>query len=321
MPQPNKRFTDVETTGFGTQSTATGRRLYGKDGSPNLVKRGVSFFDGLSWYHSMITMARWKFWLWLLTAFILLNLFFASLYYIIGIDHLSGIAAQTESGKFAEAFFFSAQTLTTVGYGRINPLGIGASAIAAFESFIGLLSLALASGLFYGRFAKPRAFIKFSDNILISPYKNGSALMFRIVPYKKHHLIDVEVKLTAALRMMENGVERNKFYTLDVEFNKINALVLNWTIVHPLTEDSPLHRFSVNELKDFNLEIVVFLKGYDEAFSSNVVTRTSYTADEIVEGARFLPMYYSDQSNSATVLEVNKLNSYEKVTLPTTTPA
>jgi inward rectifier potassium channel len=319
MSLRRKNFRDIETTGFGTQSTSTGSRLYSKDGAPNLIKKGVSFFDRLSWFHSMLSMPRWKFWLLIGLSFISINLIFATIYVLIGIEHLSGVTDGSGLAKFAEAFFFSAQTLTTVGYGRISPTGTGTSAVAALEGFVGLMGLALASGLFYGRFSRPRAFLKFSENALISPYKDGAALMFRTVPYKNHHLMDAEVKLTASMRLNEDGVERNKFFGLDVEFSKINALVMNWTIVHPITEESPLYGYSVEELRQFNLEILVFLKAYDEGFSNTVVARTSYTAEEIITGAKFVPMYYS--SGDATVLDIAKLNSFEKIKLPEITQA
>ena len=144
--------------------------------------------------------------------------------------------------------------------------------------------------------------------------------MFRVVPYKKHHLIEAEVKLTARLMFDDNGKEVNKFYDLDVEFNKINALITNWTIVHPLNEDSPLSALSMNDFKKFNVEILVHLKAYDEGFANTVISRTSYTPEEIIEGAKFIPMYRSSDQGTMTILEMDKLNRYDKVSLPVTLP-
>jgi inward rectifier potassium channel len=315
-----RKFVNIDTTGFGVQAQNSGRRLYNKDGSPNVEKRGVKLIDRLSWYHTMLTMPRWRFWLSLSALFIGINLFFGSIYYLLGTDLLSGIQKGSEFKKFAESFFFSAQTFTTVGYGRISPTGLATNTIASIEAFFGVLTFALATGLFYGRFSRPRAFLYFSEKCLISPYKEGTALMFRVAPFKNSHLIEAEVKLTAAFRVDENGREVNKFYSLDVEFSKINSLVMNWTIVHAFNENSPLYRLSLQDMKTQQMEIMVFLKAYDEVFSNTVIARSSYTADEIIEGARFVPMYHASSSGETTILEVNKLNEIEKVPLPKIKP-
>jgi inward rectifier potassium channel len=205
-----------ETTGFGTLSNSTGGRFINKDGQANVQKKGVNFLSRYSWYHTMLGMSRGKFLLLLFIIYISLNLLFAGVYYLVGIDHLAGVHAGSPLKNFTEVFFFSAQTFTTVGYGRISPVGFLASAVSTFEAFLGLLSFAIATGLFYGRFSRPRAFLRFSEYALISPYGNGTALMFRMVPYKNNTLSEVEVKLTMALSVEEDGKLRDKFFNLDM---------------------------------------------------------------------------------------------------------
>jgi inward rectifier potassium channel len=317
----NKKNLHTElTTGFGERGTQSGGRFFQKDGKPNIVRRGLNFFDQLSWYHTMLTIPRWKFWVGLIIPYIVVNAFFASVYYMIGIDHLNGIAKVSPWHDYIECFFFSFQTFTTVGYGHVSPSGTLTSSVAAFESFLGVLTLALAAGVFYGRFSKPRSFLKFSDIALIAPYKDGIAFMFRTAPYKNNHLTDAEVKLTMGMRVMRNGEEKNEFYTLSVEFSKINALVLNWTIVHPINENSPMYGMSLDELKSAHAEVLVYLKAFDEGFSNTVIARTSYTADEIIEGAKFKPMYERSSSGEATILHIDRLNEYDKVKLPELKP-
>jgi inward rectifier potassium channel len=317
----NKKNLSAElNTGFGERGTQSGGRFFQKDGKPNTIRKGLNFFDQLSWYHTMLTIPRWKFWLGLIIPYIVVNAFFAFVYYSIGIEHLNGIAKISPWRDYIECFFFSFQTFTTVGYGHVSPSGIVTSSVAAFESFLGVLTLALAAGVFYGRFSKPRSFLKFSDIALIAPYRDGIAFMFRTAPYKNNHLTDAEVKLTMAMRVMRNGEEKNEFYTLNLEFSKINALALNWTIVHPINEKSPMYGMSLEELKNASAEVLVYLKAFDEGFSNTVIARTSYTADEIIEGAKFKPMYERSSNGEATILHLDRLNDYEKVKLPEPKP-
>lgn len=321
MALRKKNLNTELTTGFGEKSTQGTGRYYRKDGKPNIIRKGIKFFDQLSWYHTMLALPRWKFWVWLLIPYIIVNAIFALIYYSIGIEHLNGIEKGTAWENYIEAFFFSFQTFTTVGYGHVSPSGMLTSSVAAFESFLGVLTLALAAGLFYGRFSRPKSFLRFSTIALMAPYKDGTALMLRTAPYKNNHLMDAEVKLTMGMRVKKNGEEKNEFYPLKVEISKINALILNWTIVHPINEESPIYGMSLNELKYAKAEVLVYLKAYDEGFSNIVVARTSYTADEIIEGAKFKPMYEPSSTGETTLLHIDKLNDFENVKLPELKPA
>ena len=234
---------------------------------------------------------------------------------MIGIDHLAGVNQGTDIKNFSEVFFFSAQTFTTVGYGRISPVGFAASAVSTFEAFLGLLSFAIATGLFYGRFSRPRAFLGFSHNALIAPYKDGVGLMFRMAPYKNNVLSEAEVKVNLAMQLEENGKMVNRFFNLDLEISKINSLALSWTIVHPINEKSPLHNFNHADMVNAKIEALVFVKAFDEVFSNTVVQRFSYIAPEVIWGAKFRMMYHADEKKKATVLDLDKLNDYEKIEL------
>lgn len=181
---------------------------------------------------------------------------------------------------------------------------------------MGLLSFAVATGLMYGRFSKPRAYLKFSHNALIAPYRGISALMVRVAPYKNATLTDAETRLTLAMMVNENGNNVNRFYPLDLEFEKVNALTLSWTIVHPITEESPLYNFTEEDFKNARGEIIVYLKAFDDMFSNTVVTRSSYTFAEVITGAKFKPMYHRDENNSVTILDLGRLNAWEKAELP-----
>ena len=123
----NRKAQVNNETGLGTNTALGGGRFFNKNGVPNIQVTGLPFWRRLNVYHSMLSMKRWKFITIILVFFVMINLFFAGVYLIIGIDHLGGMVAGTDLEKFGEAFFFSAQTFTTVGYGRINPIGFTAS--------------------------------------------------------------------------------------------------------------------------------------------------------------------------------------------------
>lgn len=305
------------STGFGINSeNSAGRFFNRKTGRANVVAKGVGVFSKYSWYHTMLAMPRGKFLLLLLSIYILVNIFFAGVYYLIGIEHLAGINPGNGFKNFTEVFFFSAQTFTTVGYGRISPVGILTSAVSTFEAFLGLLSFALATGLFYGRFSRPQAFLRFSHNALIAPYKEGIALMLRMVPYKNNFLSEVEAKVNLAMQLDENGKKTNRFYNLDLEISKINSLSLSWTLVHPINEKSPLYNLSYEDISNANIEALVFVKAFDEVFSNTVIQRYSYIASEIIWGAKFKIMYHPDADKNKTILQVDQLNDFEKAELP-----
>lgn len=312
----NARAKTARNTGFGENASNYGGRFMNKDGEANIRKTGISVFQKYSWFHGMLAMSRTKFFIIILLFYILVNLAFTVVYYVVGVEHLAGLAEHNSKlEQFIEAFFFSSQTFTTVGYGRISPVGFATSAVAAFQALIGLLSFAVATGLMYGRFSKPTAYLKFSENAVIAPFKDITALMFRLAPYKNTTLTDAEAKLTLGLTVADKGTGLNKFFPLELELDKINTLSLSWTVVHPITEESPLYNLTAEDFQNLTGEIIVLIKAFDDMFSNTVIARTSYTFKEVVFGAKFIPMFYRDNDNNSTNLELAKLNSYNAVTL------
>ena len=309
-------FSNVKTdenTGFGTNAARYGGRFINKDGSANVKRKGFNFFTRISWYHTMLEMSRWKFLGLLFLFFIGINFLFASFYYFIGIEFLDGIEhSGSELTKFAKAYFFSAQTFNTVGYGHISPNGFLTSALAATEALIGLLSFSIATGLFFGRFSKPTAHIKFATNALIAPFKNEKALMIRLVPYKNTNFTDAEAKVTLAMVVEQNGQLENKFYTLPLELHKINTFSLSWTLVHHINQESPLFGLEAYHFKENKGEVLVFVKTFDDMFSTIVGAQTSYTFNEIIYNANFEIMYHENREMTQTILNLDKLDSFQK---------
>ncbi len=305
---------ELENTGLDNHVGNTAGRLFNKQGQPNVIKSGLPWYKRYSSFHTLINMNIGKYILSIFVAYSILNFLFASIYYALGTKAISVADAHVSNFKFFQnCFFFSAQTLTTVGYGRISPISLSANIVSSLEGLIGLLLFAVITGLSYARFAKPRSHIKFSSKLLIAPFQDGKALMFRLVSRKNNILTDAHAKVTAAVAINKNGKIVNEFFNLNLEIEKINTLSFNWTIVHPLDAESPFADFIFEDFINKNVEIIVFISAYDEQYNNKVLARTSYTANEFVNNAKFKLMFFKASDSTHTVLELQKLNDYELV--------
>ncbi len=312
----NKKAQLNNETGLGTNTTLSGTgRFFNRNGEPNMQVMGMKLWQRLNIYHSLLTMPMWKFLLVVVIYFMGTNLFFTAIYYLIGIEHLGGLLQVRGLELFGEVFFFSAQTFTTVGYGRINPIGFAASFTASMEALTGLMTFAIATGIMWGRFSRPKAYIRYSKNALIAPFREGISLMFRMVPYTRNYLVNVEVKVTFAMQVMEDGQMKNRFFNMPLDIAKANTMTANWTLVHIINEESPIYGFTKEDLTNAHAEILVFVQGFDESFSNTVISRTSYTYEELIFGAKFLPMYHPSEDGMKTILHLDQLDAYEKVEL------
>lgn len=301
-------------TGFGTNAASYGGRFINRDGTFNLKKEGMSFIDRFSIYHKMLSMPRWKFVVLILVFYSFINLVYTMIYLAVGVDQLQGFISTTPWGKIKEAFFFSTETFTTVGYGRVNPVGDGANIVAAIEAMSGFMSFALATGLIFGRFSRPRSYLIFSDFALVSPYKDKTALMFRFAPYKDNHaMTDVQIRVNIGLKVQKDGMMEYVYYDLNLERSKVESLPMNWTVVHPIDEQSPLLGFTPEDMAASDVEIYVLIRGFDDVYSNFVQQRTSYTYHEIRFNGKFIPMYRESLDGKTTILELHKLNEYEEI--------
>jgi inward rectifier potassium channel len=310
-------------TGFGEDPSRYGGRFVNKDGSYNIVRRGLKLQYRISIFQTMIAMPLWEFILLILLFFIVLNLCFAFLYYLLGTGEFSPGSHTNFPHYMVHLFFFSVQALTTVtvDYGKVAPAGFWASILSSVEALCGLIIFAILTGLVYGRFARPRSFLAFSRHALISPYRDRTGLMFRLVSYKdRHNLIDANIHVSLGLNLEEDGKPVYKFYSLQLERYHIDSLNMNWTIVHPIDEQSPLQNFSREDLEHAQAEVFVQVTGFDEVFSATVVRKTSYFYNEIIFGAKFRPMYHESQDDTTTILELDKLNDYDLIGGPAPAP-
>lgn len=297
-----------DNTGFGNKGNINGGRFINRNGTFNLHKQGWPFWERYSVFYTMITLPLWQFITVIILFFITINFIYTLLYCWMGASEFTGLLQTSGWGLFKELYFFSTESFTTVGYGRVNPVSDGANLVAAFEALSGLLSFALATGLIYGRFARPRAHLAFSDHAVIGPYRDKTALMFRFVCFKEQHaLSDVTVQVNLALLLQENGEYNYKYYNLALERSKIESLPMNWTVVHPIDEESPLLGLTADDLKAADMELYVLVRGFNDVYSNTVQQRTSYTYEEVRYNKRFVPMY--KETENGTLLELDKLST------------
>lgn len=239
------------------------------------------------------------------------NTIFAFLYLAGGVENFEGIKTNSTFDRFVNEFFFSTQTFTTVGYGRINPVGVYSNIVSSVESLAGLLSLALATGLLYGRFSRPVAKIIYSDNAIIAPFRGLNAFQFRIANMKNDHdMIDVETEVI----LSKEEQNSRKFFNLKLEYRKISFFNASWTVNHIINEESPLYGLTKTDLKESDCEFLILIKGYDNTFAQYVNSRYSYTYNELVWGARFANIYGRSEDGRA-MIELDKISLIEKAEL------
>ena len=278
--------------GFGSRVLQqTGSRFLNRDGSFNVVRENQSFLRSLNLYHEMLSAPLWAFYGVIFGAYLLLNLLFAGLYLLCGPGALHGATAVSPGDRFLEAFFFSVQTLATIGYGRLSPEGSAANALVAVEALVGLLGVAFATGLSFARFSRPLAHILYSDRAVIAPYRGGTGFMFRVINERRNQLIEVKARVAFSRMVSENGRRIRKFEPLSLERTTVQFFPLHWTLVHPIDEKSPLNGVTAESLRASEAEFMILLTGTDETFSQTVHSRSSYLADEVVVGARFQDMF------------------------------
>lgn len=302
----NDKFHDL---GFSSFAGKNRKRFVNKDGSFNVI-RNSSFFNDFHIYQFLVSMSWTSFACTTLLFYFVINCLFAGLYLMVGVEYLSGAEGDNLT-PFWTAFFFSVQTLTTVGYGSVSPIGFGANVVAAIGALTGLMSFALGTGLLFARFSKPTASILFSENAIVASFGTGNALMFRLVNRRRNMLTNLQIEVTAAwLRRDEDGRVKRTYKPLILERDRLSMLPLTWTVVHPITEESPIKDCIQMGFENVDLEIIVVLEGYDDTFTSTIRTHTSYKYKELVWNAKFDAAFYFNEEGD-TVLEVDKLNSYQ----------
>lgn len=309
-PEDEARDRDL---GFGSVVSRESRqRLLNRDGSFNVARYGLGFFESFAPYHALLTVPWSGFLAAVVATYFIVNLLFAVAYLASGADALVGSGLSTMGGRFGQAFFFSVETFATIGYGQVAPNGVVANVVVTIEALVGLMYQALATGLLFARFTRPTAAVLFSRQAVIAPYNDGQALMFRMVNRRRNEIIQLEAQvLFSAMAADGRGGATRRYTLLPLERNKVTFFPLSWTVVHPIDGASPLAGQTRESVEAAQGEILVLLSGVDEALEQTVHARSSYRADEIIWNARFRSMFLETDARSRVAVDVSRVHEIE----------
>jgi inward rectifier potassium channel len=302
--------------GFGSRVAQQSHdRLLNRDGSFNVRREGWPYLRLLSPYHYLLTISWMQFNVIVVSAYLIFNFLFALGYFLCGDGALQGAGLGSVSERFVDDFFFSVQTSTTIGYGRIAPVGLAANILVSIEAMAGLLGFALATSLLFARFSKPNAKIIFSKHALIAPYRGFTAFEFRIANARTNQLIQVDVKVVLSRLERKGDVTSRKFYELALERQQVLFFPLNWTVVHPIDQTSPLFGVTKESFYESDPEFLLLLTGTDDTFSTTVHARSSYKGNEVLWGAKFSDMF-NKSDNGMISVDLRRIHEIEPVQLP-----
>jgi inward rectifier potassium channel len=246
------------------------------------VKVGVSRFSLGDPYYLVLAM-RWPtFIASVLLVFLVANLAFATLYWL-----APGSVANAHPGAFGDAFFFSVETLATVGYGVMTPASTYGHMVATAEIFVGMFLTALATGAFFARFARPQSRLVFSEVGVIAPYEGRQALMVRVASRRLQGISEPRARISYLRDQAVGELRFRRFDELKLVRDNIPVLSLSWTLIHPIDEDSPLFGMSDARLAAEAPTLMVSVAGFDEAISSTVNDRKTYDPEDIRFGHVF----------------------------------
>jgi inward rectifier potassium channel len=307
-PPPEDPARDL---GFGARVARETRvRFLNRDGSFNVVRTGLPFYRTLSPYHALLTMSWPRFFALIAFGYFAVNVIFAGAYLLCGPGALSGTSATTPHDRMLEDFFFSVQTLATIGYGGVAPKSLAANLLVTVEALIGLMGLALATGLLFARVSRPNTQIAFSKKAVMAPFRGGSALMFRVVNERSNQLTDVQATVTLSRLEGEGASRARRFYELKLDRLRVLFFPLHWVVVHPIDETSPLRGVEREAFESADSEVLILLTAMDETFFQTIHIRSSYKPHEIAWAHRFSDMFLRDEAGLVGI-DLRKLHDIE----------
>jgi inward rectifier potassium channel len=235
-------------------------------------------------YHQVLTMPVGVLLLLLAAAYLTINALFGVLYLV-----APGSISHARPGSFLDAFFFSVQTLSTVGFGDKAPQGLYADSIVTLEAFVGVINIAVTTGLVFARVSKPTARVLFSQVAIVTQFNGAPTLMFRAANKRGNQVLEAQVMVNVARQVVSpEGHVMRAFYDLPVLRSRSPLFILSWTIMHRLDDSSPLYGATAESLKAEGAEIIVVISGVDETFAQRIHARHAYSAEQILWDKQFV---------------------------------
>ena len=269
---------------------------FGGEGRTEMRSVGAARDGWRDIYHHLLTMPLAGFFGVFAAVYLIINTVFAMAYLAVG-----GVE-NMRPGNFADAFFFSAETISTVGYGDMEPRGFGAHVVVTAEGFIGIFNLALAAGLLVARVARPTARVLFSDRAVITQHEGQRVLMLRAANERRNRLVEAEVSMNLLHWVTtKEGDRLRRFETMAATRSRTPVFMLTWQITHPIDELSPLLGETPESLAASEAQVVVVLRGLDETFAQTVHARAAYDADQIVWNGKFVDIFREDDEGRRVI--------------------
>jgi inward rectifier potassium channel len=310
----NPNGDDPRDLGLGSVDGASGsHRLLNADGTFNVRRTGLGWSQENTLYHAALTLSWPRFFAVLAVAYLVFNLFFGALFFLLGPDSIQSPATDLPGGLFMRDFFFSVQTFATIGYGQIVPHGLLANFTVTTEALAGMLYQALAAGLFIARLTRPRSAIVFSDNAVITGFREGLGLMLRLTNTRRSELIDLHAQAVLSRVVARDGGFVRRYEPLVLDRDRVNFMPVAWTIVHPINAESPLWGATPESLAREQAEVLVLTSGVDETHAQTVHARTSYQSAEILFGHKFESMFTGGHDERVNV-DVRRVHTTTQVT-------
>jgi len=313
LPAPPPATTHPSDLGFGrvVANQVRGRFLT-HDGEPTSRKYGIGAQRASRFYLGALNVSWPVFVAWLVGIVLLMNGCFALAYAALGSNALHGATALGLDDPFLRAFSFSVGVFTTTGTGVMYAVGTTANWLVVFESLVGPLTLVAAAGLVIARLTRPRMRIRFSESAVVAPYEGGRGLMFRMVNMQPGELSDVQVRVNLVMFEETDGRRERNFYPLALERSSVEFFTLHWTVVHPITADSPLRGATPESLLAAEAELLILVNAHEETFSTRVTARASYTWDEIRWDVKFASVFAST-TDGTLAIDVDRLDRTERL--------
>lgn len=308
--EDTKNTKQDEDLGLGEKLIEENRaRFVNRDGSFNVHRKGVFEKESFSLYHAILQMSWLRFYALILGTYAIVNLIFTTVYFSLGPLAFSGITGFGPRPFFKELFFFSFQIITTLGSSAIHPVSFAANVILALEAMVGMMGFALGAGLIFARFSNPAVRIIFSEKAVIAPYGKGVAFMCRIINGRSNELVDASATVTLAIAG-EDG--KRMVRTLPLERDHVLVFPVNWTLVHPIDEKSPLYGKTMQDLAAGRAEILVSIVAVDQDLSKKVYARFSYVYSEVAFGYKFTNIL-EHASDGSVIVDPKRIHEIEAV--------